>query len=344
MSVLAVRLDSLGDALVTSPAFRALAARSGPVTVLCGPAALPAMPYLPGVARAMAWRCPWIDAAAPSVLDAAVDAVRDLATGIDEAVIFTSFHQSALPTALVLRLAGVGRIGAYSDDFPGSLLDVRASDPGDVPEPERAVALARACGFPGDGDARMRLTAEATTAELPMPLDDAPLVVVHPGASSSARRWSVDRMTALVTALTAAGYQAVVTGAAHEQVLCRAVAGSTGVNTAGLLSFAQLATLLHRATCLVAGNTGPAHMAAAVGTPVVCLFSPVVPAARWAPYGVTTVVLGDQQSPCAGTRARECPVPGHPCLSDVPVADVMAAVARMSEMEQPMAAELEGAT
>ena len=65
------------------------------------------------------------------------------------------------------------------------------------------------------------------------------------------------------------------------------------------------------------GNTGPAHLAAAVGTPVVSLFAPVVPAARWAPYGVPSVLLGDQDAPCRGTRATDCPVPGHPCLASV---------------------------
>ena len=78
------------------------------------------------------------------------------------------------------------------------------------------------------------------------------------------------------------------------------------------------------------GNTGPAHLAAAVGTPVVSLFAPVVPAGRWAPWRVRSVVLGDQAAACAGTRARECPVPGHPCLTGVAPADVADAVTRLT--------------
>ena len=60
------------------------------------------------------------------------------------------------------------------------------------------------------------------------------------------------------------------------------------------------------------GNTGPAHLAAAVGTPVVSLFAPVVPAARWAPYGVPLVLLGDQQAPCRDTRAPGARCPATP--------------------------------
>jgi ADP-heptose:LPS heptosyltransferase len=90
-----------------------------------------------------------------------------------------------------------------------------------------------------------------------------------------------------------------------------------------------MAALLDRAAAVVVGNTGPAHLAAAVGTPVVSLFAPVVPAVRWAPYGVPTVLLGDQDAPCRDTRARECPVPGHPCLSSVTAEDVVAAVEKL---------------
>ena len=99
---------------------------------------------------------------------------------------------------------------------------------------------------------------------------------------------------------------------------------------AGTRSPADLARLISGARCLVAGNTGPAHLAAAVGTPVVSLFAPVVPAVRWAPYGVPHVLLGDQTAPCRGTRARECPVPGHPCLAGVGPDVVVAAVARLT--------------
>ncbi|OMQ14584.1 glycosyl transferase, partial [Modestobacter sp. VKM Ac-2676] len=98
----------------------------------------------------------------------------------------------------------------------------------------------------------------------------------------------------------------------------------------GATTLAEMAALLDGAAAVVVGNTGPAHLAAAVGTPVVSLFSPVVPAVRWAPYGVPTVLLGDQSAPCRDTRARECPVPGHPCLMSVSPADVVAAVAKVA--------------
>jgi ADP-heptose:LPS heptosyltransferase len=123
----------------------------------------------------------------------------------------------------------------------------------------------------------------------------------------------------------------VVTGAPGETAHTAAVAGTRGADLGGATSFAVLAEVLRGAAAVVVGNTGPAHLAAAVGTPVVSLFAPVVPAVRWAPYGVAHVLLGDQSAPCRGTRARECPVPGHPCLAGVAPPAVVAAVVRLTD-------------
>jgi ADP-heptose:LPS heptosyltransferase len=95
---------------------------------------------------------------------------------------------------------------------------------------------------------------------------------------------------------------------------------------------------------VVVGNTGPAHLAAAVGTPVVSLFAPVVPAARWHPWGVPHVLLGDQEAACRSTRSRECPTPGHPCLSTVPPRLVAAAVRELADrLPRPVSRVTEGA-
>jgi ADP-heptose:LPS heptosyltransferase len=126
----------------------------------------------------------------------------------------------------------------------------------------------------------------------------------------------------------------LVTGGPGERELTAAVAGTRGVDLGGTTTLTGMAALLDGAAAVVVGNTGPAHLAAAVGAPVVSLFAPVVPAARWAPYGVPTVLLGDQDAPCRDTRARECPVPGHPCLTSVTAQDVVAAVDKLCPVEQ----------
>ena len=332
--VLAVRFDSAGDVLVTGPAVRALAAGAGRLTFLAGPGGRAAAELLPAIDEVLEFTAPWIEAEPPPVrsepVERLVEAVRALA--IDEAVVFTSFHQSALPTALLLRLAGVTRISAISDDYPGSLLDVRHRVPGDVHEVERALSLAAAAGYePANGDDR-RLAVDRPGTE-PLPVDE-PYVVVHPGTSVPARAWPPERHAELVAVLTDRGRRVVVTGAPDERELTDLVAGDRGLDLGGATSLAELADVLAHADAAVVGNTGPAHLAAAVGTPVVSLFAPTVPARRWRPWGVPLELLGDQDAPCAGTRATVCPVPGHPCLCSVAARDVVAAVERLAGVRE----------
>ena len=141
--VLAVRLDNDGDVLLAGPAIRALAAAHDRVTLLCGPRGRNAAALLPGVDAVVVWRAPWIDPEPEPVDRAATLALADdlASRGIDRAVIFGSFHQSPLPTALLLRLAGVPFVAATSVDYPGSLLDVRHRISDDVHEVERALAV-----------------------------------------------------------------------------------------------------------------------------------------------------------------------------------------------------------
>jgi ADP-heptose:LPS heptosyltransferase len=323
---LAVRLDSLGDVLVTGPAIRALAAGSDHLALLCGPRGRAAAELLPGVDEVLCWTAPWIDPEPDPVRRGDMDDLVDLVAAgrYDRAVVFTSFHQSALPTALVLRMAGVPWVGAISDDYAGALLDLRHRCVDDVPEPERALGLARACGaeLPTGDNGRMALRPGAYSA----PTSVEPYVVLHPGTSVPARAWPAEGYREACRALTAAGVHVVVTGAPDECALTAYVAGDVGRDVGGCTDIGELAGVLAGAEVVVVANTGPAHLAAAVGTPVVSLFAPTVPAARWAPYGVPVTLLGDQHAPCRSTRATTCPVPGHPCLSSVTADDVVAAV------------------
>ncbi|MGY1684790.1 glycosyltransferase family 9 protein [Geodermatophilus sp. SYSU D00867] len=331
-TVLVARLDNAGDVLLQGPLVRAVAASAERVVFLAGPAGAEAAALLPGVDEVWTWACPWILGDPPPVdaadLAALTDRVRALAP--DEAVVSTSFHQSPLPLALLLRAAGVPRISATSVDYPGSLLDVRhrvgQDDEVDLPEPERALSLGRAAGFdlPDGDDGRL-----AVRRPLPAVGHEPGYVVLHPGASVPARAWPAERCAEAVEALADAGHRVLVTGGPGERALTASVAGTRGTDLGGATSLPEMAALLDGAAAVVVGNTGPAHLAAAVGTPVVSLFSPVVPAVRWAPYGVPTVLLGDQDAPCRDTRARVCPVPGHPCLSSVSAADVVAAVEKV---------------
>jgi ADP-heptose:LPS heptosyltransferase len=336
---LVVRLDNAGDVLLAGPAVRAVAAGSTRVTMLAGPNGAPAARLLPGVDEVLEWRCPWVDGdPAPVARDDVELLLATLAARhVDRALVLTSFHQSPLPTALLLRMAGVAWVGAVSVDYPGSLLDLRHLVDEMLPEPERALSLVTAAGFalpPGDDGA---LAVRRPLPDVSHLLPAGAFVALHPGTSVPARAWPVDRFAEASRLLTDRGHRVVLTGASSERLLTsHAFAGTPATDLGGRTSLAELAAVLAVADVVVVANTGPAHLAAAVGTPVVSLFAPTVPAARWAPYRVPHVLLGDQEAVCRDTRVTRCPFPGHPCLTTVGADAVLAAVEQLGGSPPPV--------
>lgn len=344
-TILAVRLDSDGDVLLTGPAVHALS-RVGTVDLLASPAGAAAARLLPGVRTVIEFDAPWSGFRPPEVDPAnTLELVERLRrTSYDRAAIFTSFHQSPLPMALLARMAGIGHVVGTSVDYPGSLLDVRLKrpdPPGGGHEVEAALEVAVAAGArrPEDPRLAVRRPLPPLPTALPAPVREAGFVVLHPGASVPARGVLGAQPAGLAAALARAGRAVVVTGGPRERELVartvdaarRQSPGATLVDLAGATDLAGLAAVLAAADCTVVGNTGPAHLSAAVGTPVVSLFAPVVPAERWRPYGVPVRLLGDQHAPCRDSRARDCPVPGHPCLGGITGDEVVAAVADLTQ-------------
>lgn len=340
-TALVARLDSDGDVLLAGPAIRAVAASGRRVVLLCGPRGRGAASLLPGVDAVIEFCAPWIDPEPgpvdPVATQAMVDAVRR--EGPSEAMILTSFHQDPLPTALLLRLAGVPRIGAICDDYPGSLLDVRHRIAGSLHEAQRGLSLAAAMGHtlaPGDDD-RLRVLPPRQHGWDP----GSPYVVVHPGASVQARAWPAHRHAALVRQLSSHGVPVAVTGGPDEVALTAAVAQDLPgvVDLGGRTTLSELAGLLQGAAAVVVGNTGPAHLAAAVGCPVVSVFAPTVPSNRWRPWRVPTRLL-ERAVPCAGCRARECPVTNHPCMTDLSPSVILEALVELTGLRllEPTAA------
>jgi ADP-heptose:LPS heptosyltransferase len=156
---------------------------------------------------------------------------------------------------------------------------------------------------------------------------DRPLVVVHPGCSMPARAYPWEMYAQLADQLIEdLGCRVLMTGAPEEVGLVERIRGAmrrTCLSAAGSVSFREFAALLALADLVVTNNTGPAHMAAALKTPVVDLFALTNPPEQWGPWRVPHRMLY-QEVPCRLCYSRVCPL-DHQCLRGVDPSRVAAA-------------------
>jgi ADP-heptose:LPS heptosyltransferase len=189
-----------------------------------------------------------------------------------------------------------------------------------VHEVERGLLVATALGAPPVASPRLAVAAGNGVEVRPDRL------VVHPGSAAPARTLPAAVWRDVVAAAVGDGLDVVVTGGPGEGPLCAAVAGGVPVHLPG--SLAELAGLLASAAVVTCGNTGPMHLAAAVGRPLVVPFAPTVPATRWHPWGVPHVLLGDQRVTCRLCRHVTCPLAEQRGLGGVDARAVLDAVHR----------------
>jgi lipopolysaccharide heptosyltransferase II len=159
--------------------------------------------------------------------------------------------------------------------------------------------------------------------------DEAPFIVLAPGANWSFRRWPAERFGRLAAlARERHGVASVVTGSASDAALADAVvseSGGTAVSLAGLADLRGLAAVAARARAFVGNDSGPLHIAASQGTPVVALFGPNTPL-RFAPRGAPSRVLWPR-TPCSPCDQKRCRRPDEPCMEAISVDEAAAALA-----------------
>ncbi len=340
--VLAVRLDILGDVLRTTPALAALrqSLPQARLSLFTSSAGAAVAACVREVDEVIAFDAPWVKQAAGGggelgrAEQQLVDALRDR---FDAAVIFTVCTQSALPAALLCRLAGIPLRLAHSRENPYGLLSdwVHDSDvlgDGMRHEVQRQLALVAAIGCSVDDDhLRLHLTApqrrhaRTLLREAGVPATR-PYFVVHPGASAPSRRYPAARFGSAADAIAArSDCLPVFTGAASEQPLiddARRCMSQPSVTLAGRAGLPELAALIGDARLLLSNNTGPVHIAAAMGTPVTVLYALTNP--QHTPWRVRAQVLS-HDVPCRHCLKSQCPQGHHDCLLKVHSDDVVRA-------------------
>jgi len=145
--------------------------------------------------------------------------------------------------------------------------------------------------------------------------------LLNPGAGWGAKRWPAERYGHVAKALAAAGVKSLINFGPGEELLMQEVESASGGAAAGVAcSLTELIALTRRARVFVGGDTGPMHLAAALGIPVVAIFGPTNPA-RNGPFGTHSIVLRSPISPTSHAR-RAQPDPG---LLEISADEVVAA-------------------
>lgn len=339
-NILVVRLDNIGDVLMLGPAVRAVKETSphARITLLASPAGATAVPLLPWIDDVMIWRPIWQDVGGRMAFDPAREreliallAERDF----DAALIFTSFSQSPHTPAYVCYLAGIPLRVGESNEFGGSTLSTQLQGgPTEMHQVERNLRLVEQFGFVArDRTLTVFLPPDETTTSLLRSVGiqpEEPYIVLHPGASAKARRYPSDRFGRVANSLTQHGWQVLVTGVEREATLLQDVqhAAPDAHVLMEKTSLAEYAALIKGAALVICNDTLPMHLADAVRTPEVVLFSGTDYEEQWRPRSTLARLLR-RPTPCHPCYLFECPI-GLPCLDIAPeevVAEVEALLA-----------------
>jgi len=142
--------------------------------------------------------------------------------------------------------------------------------------------------------------AEANAAEI-----REPFVLLSPGAGWGAKRWPADRYGAVARNLTGAGFGVMINSGPGEERLAKEIADRSGVEVRIVaLEMRELISVTRRAALVIAGDTGPLHLACALGKPVVAIFGPTDPA-RNGPFHSRSRVLRHPESVRDHSRRSE---------------------------------------
>ncbi len=345
--LLIVRLGALGDVLHALPAVTALRelypnAAIGWVIeerwaeLLCAPSAprrgkrSPGRPLVNAVhiVNTHEWRRSLFS---PATWKSAWGTVREIRSASYEAAID---FQGAIRSAILARLSGAVEVYGFIQprENAASMFYTRQVQVSGKHVIEQNLALAGAVAkrhlemtpveMPVDAEAEQRV------AEKLQDLAFKPYIVLNPGAGWGAKQWPVDRygQVARILAQQTGLLSLINFGPGEEALACATEASSAGTAKAITTSVSELIALIRRARLVIGGDTGPVHLAAMLGIPVVAIFGPTDPA-RNGPVGAATIVLRKKSSETSHKRIRH----SEAGLLEITVDEVLGAAIQLLE-------------
>jgi heptosyltransferase-2 len=167
----------------------------------------------------------------------------------------------------------------------------------------------------------------------------APLLAVHLGAGTLAKRWPLSHWQELIGQFLEDGWRIVVVGGPEDVALSSELPLHPNLRDwSGRLVVTETAALLERADLFIGADSGPAHLAACAGVASVILFSGTNLTRQWRPWSRRSLVLRNRV-PCSPCHAKTCPLAGHDCMSGLDAERVYNAArrwwARLHHRESP---------
>jgi heptosyltransferase II len=325
----------IGDAVMTTPAMgRVRAAFSrAEITVAANPTVAQLLLHHPACDRIMVYDKKGVHHGLGGLLRFCGEVRRER---FDLAILF----QNAIEAAIMTTVAGIPRRAGYNTDCRGLLLTHSVSGwrrARRFHHTEYYLTMLARLGLKG-GDGRLRL--HCTEEELEWAREQLATdgwVAINPGATyGSAKRWFPERFAAVADELAGEfSARILLVGGPEERSIAEEVAANMRtqpLNLAGKTSVRELMALLSQCRLLVTNDSGPMHVAAAVGVPIVAVFgstdhtttSPLAPSCR----------IVREPTVCAPCLKTSCPT-DHRCMTAVSVTDVLEAARSLLTVTYP---------
>lgn len=288
-NILCIRLDNMGDLLMTQPAIRAIrnTFKEGRISLLSSSAVFPLATLFTEIDEVITYDAPWVKNDQAAYADIGYITKKLKKQKFDAAVIFTVYSQSALPAAVICYEAGIPFRIAYSHENSYKLLSVWVKDPEPQiiirHEVERQLELVKFIGCETDNDSLMLETKTKLQKAMVNKLGGMgvnpykPWIILHPGVTSVNRQYPVELFAETVQLLhKSVDCEIIFCGTVQERDLILSIQKMAKVpscSLAGLLDIENFITLLSISNMLISNNSGPVHMSAGVGTPVVVLYA-----------------------------------------------------------------------
>ncbi len=291
-NMLVIRLDNMGDLLMSTPAIRALKETfNSHITILTSSMAAGIARHIPEINEVLTFDVPWVKTSNASFgpdFFSLVEVLKE--KQFDAAVVFTVFSQNPMPAIMLAYLADIPLRLALCRENPYQLLTNW------VPDEEPYTFIKHQ--VERDLDLVATVGARTSNDHLSIQIPDAweptkkklhknsinlqkPWMILHPGVSEPKRQYPIKNWIEVGKKLILDfGYQLLLTGSSAEKQLTDEIQQGIGTNAfsiAGLLNLDELICLIKEAPLLLSVNTGPVHIAAATQTPVVVLYAQTNP-------------------------------------------------------------------